>query len=74
MNLCIILITISNNHRIECLKVLFYRDCRASSRIQIAKATTDGLVVSEPYELATSWETATFDARHVTRAADGSSW
>eukprot|EP00529_Nitzschia_sp_RCC80_P027675 CAMPEP_0113494672 /NCGR_PEP_ID=MMETSP0014_2-20120614/29223_1 /TAXON_ID=2857 /ORGANISM="Nitzschia sp." /LENGTH=249 /DNA_ID=CAMNT_0000388563 /DNA_START=104 /DNA_END=853 /DNA_ORIENTATION=+ /assembly_acc=CAM_ASM_000159 len=35
----------------DCMKVLFYRDCRASSRIQLAKCTSDGCIVSEPYEL-----------------------
>ena len=92
----------------DCLRVMFYRDCRASSRIQIAKvtdcylfsvsrhnphrthflfllnssqfflpfnkATAEGTLVSEPYELQTDWETANFDVRHANRAADGSSW
>jgi 20S proteasome subunit beta 7 len=35
----------------DCMKVLFYRDCRASARIQLAKCTVDGCIVSEPYEL-----------------------
>jgi len=35
----------------DCMKVLFYRDCRASARIQLAKCTSEGCVVSEPYEL-----------------------
>ena len=51
------------------------RDCRASSRIQIAKATAEGTLVSEPYELTTDWETANYDVRHPTASAlDGSSW
>jgi len=58
----------------DCLKVMFYRDCRASNRIQIAKATAAGILISEPYELATDWETANFDARHSTGVSDGSSW
>lgn len=59
----------------DCLRVLFYRDCRASSRIQIAKATSEGTLVSEPYELTTDWETANYDVRHPTASAlDGSSW
>jgi 20S proteasome subunit beta 7 len=44
----------------DCLRVLFYRDCRALNRIQIAKATTDGVMISEPYELETSWDSASF--------------
>ena len=36
----------------DCMKVLFFRDCRASCRIQLAKVTADGgCVISEPYEL-----------------------
>jgi 20S proteasome subunit beta 7 len=35
----------------DAMKVLFYRDCRASARIQLAKCTSDGCIVSEPYEL-----------------------
>lgn len=57
----------------DCLRVLFYRDCRASNRIQIAKATAEGVVVSEPYQISHDWETATYDDRHAVRA-DGSSW
>lgn len=59
----------------DCLRIMFYRDCRASSRIQIAKASEDGTLVSEPYELTTDWETANYDVRHSTTIAlDGSSW
>jgi len=40
----------------DCMKLLFYRDCKASNRIQIAKVTkADGVLISEPYELETSW-------------------
>eukprot|EP00538_Stauroneis_constricta_P005215 CAMPEP_0119551036 /NCGR_PEP_ID=MMETSP1352-20130426/4424_1 /TAXON_ID=265584 /ORGANISM="Stauroneis constricta, Strain CCMP1120" /LENGTH=249 /DNA_ID=CAMNT_0007597043 /DNA_START=154 /DNA_END=903 /DNA_ORIENTATION=- len=36
----------------DCMKVLFFRDCRASARIQLAKVTEDGgVTISEPYEL-----------------------
>jgi 20S proteasome subunit beta 7 len=59
----------------DCLKVCYYRDCKAFYRIQIAKATADGeLVVSDPYELQTEWETANFDVRHPHNGSDGSSW
>jgi 20S proteasome alpha/beta subunit len=30
----------------ECLRILFYRDCRALNKIRIAKATAEGCVVS----------------------------
>jgi len=60
----------------DCLRVMYYRDCRASSRIQIAKATRDGTtLISEPYQLTTDWETANYDVRHTAAVAlDGSSW
>ncbi len=35
----------------DCMKVLFYRDCRASARIQLAKVTCDGCIISDAYEL-----------------------
>jgi len=44
----------------ECLRVLFYRDCRALNRIQIAKATSEGVLISDPYEIETSWDSASF--------------
>ena len=38
----------------DCLRVLFYRDCRAYNRVQIAKVTRDGgVLVSDPYEIDT---------------------
>lgn len=58
----------------DCMRVLWYRDCRASNRIILSKATVDGTVVSEPYEISHDWETANFDARHPNLATDGSSW
>ena len=59
----------------DCLRVMFYRDCKASNRIQIAKATRDGTLVSEPYVLENDWETANYYARHAGAATgDTSSW
>ncbi len=59
----------------DCLRVLYYRDCKASNRIQIAKATADGTIVSEPYQISSDWETANYDLRHASVATvDGSSW
>jgi len=43
----------------DCMKVLFYRDCRAASRIQLAKVSADGVLISEPYELETNWDGST---------------
>lgn len=43
----------------DCMKVLFYRDCRSCSRIQLAKVSDDGVLISEPYELETDWSGST---------------
>jgi 20S proteasome subunit beta 7 len=49
------------------MRVLFYRDCRALNRIQIAKVDQEGdVLISEPYELDTQWDSASF----VTPVAD----
>jgi 20S proteasome subunit beta 7 len=59
----------------DCLRVLYYRDCRASNRIQIAKATEAGTLISPPYQISSDWETANYDVRHASKAVlDGSSW
>ena len=66
----------------DCLRVCYYRDCKAFYRIQIAKVTSaveaeadaDVVVISEPYDITTEWETANFDLRHPHNGTDGSSW
>jgi 20S proteasome subunit beta 7 len=59
----------------DCLRVLYYRDCRAINRIIIAKTTEEGTIVSEPYQISSEWETANYDVRHSSRVvSDGSSW
>ena len=41
----------------DCLRILFYRDCRALNRVQIAKVTKEGgVLISDPYELDTHWD------------------
>mmetsp|Transcript_65335 Transcript_65335/g.147400 ORF Transcript_65335/g.147400 Transcript_65335/m.147400 type:complete len:251 (+) Transcript_65335:87-839(+) len=44
----------------ECLRILFYRDCRALNKIRIAKATAEGTLISDAYTLETSWASASF--------------
>jgi 20S proteasome subunit beta 7 len=46
----------------DCLRILFYRDCRASNRVQIAKVEAESgeILISEPYELDTQWDAASF--------------
>jgi len=56
----------------DCLRVLFYRDCRALNRVQIAKVTKeDGVQISEPYEIETSWDSAGFVEAKATLEGDG---
>ena len=40
----------------ECMRVLFYRDTRASSYIHIGKADASGCAVGEAVQLETYWE------------------
>jgi 20S proteasome subunit beta 7 len=45
----------------RCLRVLFLRDARASSRVQMCKVTPqEGVVISAPYELTCDWSIANF--------------
>jgi len=44
----------------ECMRVLFYRDCRTINRIQIAKTTAQGTLVSPPFSLTTKWDYKSF--------------
>ena len=47
----------------DCMRVLFYRDCRALNRIQIAKVEmgeSGKALVSEPFEIETNWDSASF--------------
>ncbi|KAN0060140.1 Proteasome subunit beta type-7 [Thecaphora frezii] len=37
------------------MKVLFYRDARSLNRFQIAKVTSQGTEISQPYSVPTSW-------------------
>ena len=41
-----------------CLRTLFYRDCRASPRYQIAVVNQDGATVEEPAIIESNWEVA----------------
>lgn len=45
----------------DCMKVLFYRDCRAMNRMQLAKVEDNGKVtISDPFCLETKWDYQTF--------------
>lgn len=61
----------------DCCKVLFYRDCRASNSIQIAKSVVGQAtpLISEPYELETSWDAPEFiNAVSVTDLEGDGGW
>jgi len=56
----------------DCLRILFYRDCRALNRVQIAKVTREGgVLVSEPYELDTYWDFKGFVTNKGEMGTDG---
>ena len=42
----------------KCMKVLYFRDCRTCSKIQIGVAKKDGVTISEPYvlEMKQNWQ------------------
>jgi len=54
--------------------VLFYRDCRALNRIQIAKVTSEGSVVSDPYDLETEWSAASMVAPKADGRGNDGGW
>lgn len=59
----------------ECMRVLYYRDCRASNKIIFAKANATGISIEEPIQISSDWETANYDVRHPSAiTVDGSSW
>jgi len=57
----------------DCLRVLWYRDCRALNKIQIAKITAGGPVISDPYALDTKWDYTAF-VKPKAEADTGGSW
>lgn len=56
----------------DALRVLFYRDCRALNRIQIAKATAEGVVISAPFTIDTKWDLKAFEQPKAGMDTDGS--
>ena len=39
----------------ECFRILCYKDCRATSQIQIAIVDESGVQIGEPYCIKTDW-------------------
>lgn len=44
----------------DCLRVLFYRNTKSSTRIQISTVTAAGVEIEEPYEVSTYWGYSAF--------------
>lgn len=40
----------------DCLRVLFYRECRTINKFQIADASPEGVTIGEPFTVDTNWE------------------
>ena len=55
----------------DCLRVLFYRDCRALDTVVLSKATASGTLVSDPYKLETDWTSASFVEPKAGQDGDG---
>jgi len=55
----------------DCLRVLFYRDCRALDMVVLSKATADGTLVSDPYKIETDWSSASFVVPKAGEDGDG---
>jgi 20S proteasome subunit beta 7 len=57
----------------DCMRVLWYRDCRALNKIQIAKVTAGGVAVSAPFATSAKWDYASFVAPKA-GVETGGSW
>ncbi|KAJ1725686.1 Proteasome subunit beta type-7 [Coemansia erecta] len=44
----------------DCMRVLYYRDCRTFNKLRRAKVTAAGVEISEPYALETNWNIAEY--------------
>ncbi len=57
----------------DCMRVLWYRDCRALNKIQVAKVTAAGVAVSPPFATSAKWDYQSFVAPKA-GADTGGSW
>ncbi|CDP07145.1 unnamed protein product [Coffea canephora] len=53
----------------KCMRVLLYRDRSAVNKLQATKITEEGVTISQPYALKTSWNLAAF--KNPTVGAEG---
>eukprot|EP00960_Hanusia_phi_P038807 753612-Hanusia_phi.AAC.2 len=45
----------------NCLRVLYYRNTKSSTKIQIATVSADGVEIGEPFEISTYWGYSAFE-------------
>ncbi len=48
------------------------RDCRSLNRIQVAKVNSEGVLVSEPFNIETSWDIGSYAIPKPGHDTDGS--
>ncbi|ESS33374.1 putative 20S proteasome subunit beta 7 [Toxoplasma gondii RUB] len=58
----------------ECMRILFYRDCGASNRIQFTKVTAEGVSVEEPYVLDSKWDYEHYVKKTMDMGLAGCAW
>jgi len=60
----------------QCLELLFYRDCKASCKIQIAMATEKGTTIEKPFVMDTFWahKTWTKTSAELNQGMSSDSW
>eukprot|EP00762_Andalucia_godoyi_P000763 ANDGO_03775.mRNA.1 Proteasome subunit beta type-4 len=44
----------------DCLRVLFYRECRTINKFQMARVNAHGVTISQPFAVSTQWEFQSF--------------
>lgn len=57
----------------DCMRVLFYRDCRASHKIELLHVCEEGVSVTAPYDLEHKWDHNAY-VRTNNFAVTGVSW
>jgi 20S proteasome alpha/beta subunit len=40
----------------DCLRIIFYRECRAINKFQVADASNGKVIISEPFSVETQWD------------------
>ncbi|PFH36072.1 putative 20S proteasome subunit beta 7 [Besnoitia besnoiti] len=58
----------------ECMRLLFYRDCGASNRIQFTKITSAGVQVEEPYVIDSKWDYEGYVKKTMDMDLAGCAW